>query len=208
MMLIRLITLPLLILSASFSIQAHAEPAHIYNDALSLAASGDEHASVSKLTDAARLLHVESIWRERMLTAATLIQMRAELSIIPQFTQTSVHKIFAEVFIEKTPAPKSESSWEAGVMATIVPGAGHLWLGRAQDAFTAALLVWPMIALTLWAGFRRMGPVTLFFALITAWLWSGTVYSAISLAEREAMEAYLIWWQGLWQASGLPGRPW
>ncbi len=197
-----------LALPAFFTIQASAEPAHVYNDAISLAAKGDENASVSMLTGAASLLHDENIWRERMLTAASLIQMREELSIKPRFVQSSVHKTFAESFMEKTPVPESESSWLSGAIATIIPGAGHLWLGRVQDAFTAALLVWPMIALTVWAGFRRMGPVTLFFALITAWLWSGTVYSAVSLAERGTVEAYLIWWQGLWQASGLPGRPW
>ncbi len=207
-MLTRLIALFLFILSVFASIQADAEPAHVYNDAISLAAKGNESASVSMLTGAASLLHDESIWRERMLTAASLIQMREEFSIKPRFVQPSVHKTFAESFMEKTPVPESESSWVPGAIATIIPGAGHLWLGRVQDAFTAALLVWPMITLTVWAGFRRMGPVTLFFALITAWLWSGTVYSAVSLAERGTVEAYLIWWQGLSQASGLPGRPW
>ena len=207
-MLTRLIALSLFIITAGFSFPAYAEPAHVYNDAISLAASGDEHASVSMLTGAAGLLHNENIWRERMLIAASLIQMREELSINPRFVQPSVHKTFAESFMEKTPAPEPEFSWLPGAIATIIPGAGHLWLGRVQDAFTAALLVWPMIALTLWAALRRMGPVTLFFALITAWLWSGTVYSAVSLAERGSVEAYLVWWQGVWQASGLPGRPW
>jgi len=53
-----------------------------------------------------------------------------------------------------------------------------------------------------------MGPVTVFFVLTTLWLWSGSVFSAVSLAERGSFEAYVLWWQGLWQASGLPGRPW
>ena len=94
------------------------------------------------------------------------------------------------------------------ILATIFPGAGHAWQGRWQDAWVAAIMVWPMLILTLWAASRRMGPVTIFFAMITAWLWSGTVFSSISLAERGGMESYLLWWQGVWQASGLPGRPW
>ena len=70
------------------------------------------------------------------------------------------------------------------------------------------MLVWPMLLLTLWAARRHMGPVTVFFALITVWLWSGTVFSSMSLAERASFEAYTLWWQGLWQASGLQGQPW
>ena len=100
------------------------------------------------------------------------------------------------------------ADWLPGLLATIFPGAGHAWQERWNDAVVAAIMVWPMLILTLWAAYRRMGPVTIFFAMITAWLWSGTVFSAISLAERGDVEAYLVWWQGLWQASALPGRPW
>ena len=53
-----------------------------------------------------------------------------------------------------------------------------------------------------------MGPVTAFFALVTAWLWSGSVFSAIALAERGGMEAYLDWWRELWRFAAIPGRPW
>jgi len=61
---------------------------------------------------------------------------------------------------------------------------------------------------TFWADRRDMGPVTVFFAMITAWLWSGMVFSATSLAERGGYELYYAWWQQLWQASGLPSKPW
>jgi hypothetical protein len=111
-------------------------------------------------------------------------------------------------WLKQHPIPAVEDSIMPGLLAAIIPGSGHAWLGRWGDAGVAAMLVWPLLILTFWAARRDMGPVTVFFALITAWLWSGTVFSATSLAERGDYELYYAWWQQMWQASGLPSKPW
>ena len=186
-----------------------AVPGQAYNQSLSLTASGHEREAVAHLQGAMAVLPAGDIWQERMALAARLIEMRQQQSFIwVKLDHLSAHARLAEAYLDKQERPAIKESWLPGILATVFPGAGHAWQGRWQDALVAAVMVWPMLLLTLWAACRHMGPVTLFFAIITAWLWSGTVFSAISLAERGDFENYLIWWQGLWQASALPGRPW
>ncbi len=184
-------------------------PQEVYEQAIVMAASGHEKEAIAHLQGAAAVLSVGDIWQERMALAAMLIDMRQHQNFKPkQFNDRSTHARLAGAYLKEHTRPEVKNSWLPGVLATIFPGAGHAWQGRWRDAWVAAIMIWPMIILTLWAARRRMGPVTLFFAMITAWLWSGSVFSAVSLAERGAFDLYLAWWQGLWQASALPGRPW
>ena len=183
----------------------HADAGQAYRQAIALAAQGRGAEAVAMLrgfSDAAT-----GVWKERATTAAALIDMRLKRRNVP-LEVGSFNDVLVEQYRRQHPAPKQADVRLVGAAATLIPGAGHAWLGRWHDAGIAALMVWPMIVLTLWAAKRRMGPVTVFFALLTLWLWSGSVFSAVSLAERGGFEAYAAWWQGLWQASGLPGRPW
>lgn len=199
----------LLILFISTSPNSQAGPAEAYQQAINLAAQGHEQASVTALTALMEALPQNSTWHERMHAAKQLISMRIERQTdFPTQLHANNYLLLASTYANSQPPLNEIKTWPAAIFATLFPGAGHAWQGRWNDAKTAAIMVWPMLLLTLWAFKRGMGPVTLFFTLITLWLWSGTIFSSISLAERGNIEHYLSWWQNSWQSSGLPGRPW
>jgi len=181
--------------------------AEIYYQDMALAAGGRGAEAVAMLDGAVAVMPPSDIWRSRMQAATALLAMQQRHAAAPALAAENRHVPLMRHYLQLHPVPEATQAWWPALLG-VVPGAGHLWLGRLHDAATAALLVWPMLLLTFWAMRRGMGPVTLFFAGITIWLWSGTIFSAYSLAERGDLESYLGWWQGLWQASGLPGRPW
>jgi len=187
----------------------HADSATAYRHAVNMAAQGDDRTALATLNALADTAPAQSAWRQRMLAAQQLIRMRmAHQSSFSAQSGPNQYLALASVYAAAHPLLQDIKRWPAILLAVIFPGAGHAWQERWKDAGMAALMVFPMLILTVWAAKRRMGPVTVFFALITVWLWSGTVFSSISLAERGNAEAYMAWWQGVWQASGLPGRPW
>jgi len=193
-----------------FSLQAQAvEPSSVvYQQSLLLASQGKLEQSIIALQAASAVLPQGDIWRERMLAASLLLAMqKQQLTQLAPIKDNNYLKL-ADSYQQGNLQPQAIQIWPAALLASIFPGAGHAWLGRWHDAGVAALFVWPLLLLTLWAARRKMGPVTVFFALLTLWLWSGTVFSAISLAERGSFDMYMQWWQQLWQASALPGRPW
>jgi len=190
---------------AGYAQPAFADASDAYHRAIVLAVEGRDAEAVAMLAGAVET--APEIWGERMRLAAFLLAMRGRLGTeLP--AGESLNVALLATYAHTHAAPPPADSRVAGILAALLPGAGHAWLGRWHDAGTSALLVWPILLLTLWAWRRGMGPLTVFFALITIWLWSGSVFSAVSLAERGGFEAYVLWWQGLWQASGLPGRPW
>jgi len=207
-----LYVLGLCMVVVSFTTGVDAAPRDVYRQAVQLAAQGQDGEAAAMLAGAVNTLRGQDIWKERMLAAAALLDMRKGQAMKPPLTfnpaSDSIHAELAEQYIHTHPEPEQVHVWIPGLLATMFPGSGHAWLKRWHDARVAAMLVWPMLILTFWAWKRRMGPVTVFFGLLTLWLWSGTVFSAVSLAERGNMEAYMAWWQGLWQFAGLPGRPW
>jgi len=193
-----------------FAVPAHAEEpsAQVYHTAIGMAAQGKTAEAVAALQAASAMLPAQNMWQQRMITAAMLLQMKQQqLHSLPALASNS-NLLLADAYIRTHPATSPHNPWFAGSLGTLFPGAGHAWLGRWHDARMAAILVIPMLLLTLWAARRQMGPVTLFFAAITLWLWSGTIFSAISLSQRENMEAYMQWWQPMWQAAALSGQPW
>jgi len=188
---------------------SQAGPAEAYRMAINLASQGQEQQSITTLSALIETQPSQSNWRERMLAAKQLIGMKTERQTnFPAQSIPNPYISLASTYASSHPLFNETDTWPTALLATLFPGAGHAWLGRWHDARTAALMVWPMLLLTLWAFKRGMGPVTLFFTLITLWLWSGSVFSAISLAERGSIETYIIWWQNVWLSSALPGRPW
>jgi hypothetical protein len=192
------------------TIQSEAGSEHTYQQSIQLAATGHEAEAIAALYAVASVLSDQDIWKARMQAAAILLDMkRRQHTNLPVHVQYKDNLTLAAAYAGANQQPGAKTSWPAVVLlAVVIPGAGHAWQGRWRDAGTAAVMVWPLLILTLWAARRKMGPVTVFFALITVWLWSGTVFSAMSLVERASMETYMVWWQGLWQASALPGQPW
>jgi len=185
-----------------------AKAAQVYHQSLVLAAQGKTQQAVVALQAASRVLAKQDVWQARMQAAAALLQMQKTQSKAIPKTERNDYLAMASAYVRGHQKPEATAIWPAAVLATLLPGAGHAWLGRWHDTLMAACFVWPFLCLTFWAGKRKMGPVTVFFALLTVWLWSGTVFSAISLAERGSFELYLQWWQGVWQAAALPGRAW
>ncbi|HCS12297.1 MAG: hypothetical protein COS82_11370 [Zetaproteobacteria bacterium CG06_land_8_20_14_3_00_59_53] len=195
----------LVVLLAGQATPAQADASDAYHRAIDLATQGRDAEAVAMLAGAHEV--APDVWAERMRLAAALISMRTRQAVEPPAAD-GLNAALVNAYAQAHTAPSSADSRTTGLLAALFPGAGHAWLHRWHDAGTAALLVWPMLLLSLWAWRRGMGPVTVFFVLTTLWLWSGSVFSAVSLAERGSFEAYVLWWQGLWQASGLPGRPW
>ena len=177
----------------------------IYQLALQQAASGHDDEAVNTLNQALQSPFVDGAWRERLVLAAGLLEMKAARASQPVFAAATPQTRMVEAYLTGHAAPRQSIEWAPALLGAVIPGAGHLWLGRYHDAAISAILVVPMLLLTFWAARRKMGPVTVFFFMITAWLWSGTVFSVYSLTERTFAEAYLGWWQGVWQAAALPG---
>ncbi len=189
--------------------QSYADAQQQYTEQLQQAAAGHSAQAAESLRRLASGLLPDDPWRARMLTAAGLLEMRTQRqSHLPEMAVPTLQQQLAARFIARHPLPETRATWLVATFAVLLPGGGHALLGRWHDVGVVAMLVWPMLGLTLWAARRRMGPVTVFFGLITLWLWSGSVYSAISLHERNMLEQYFSWWQGVWQAAGLPGEPW
>jgi len=187
---------------------AHAAtPERVYHVAMTLASQGRQAEAIAALQAAAALLPEQNLWQARMLAAATLLQLRQHQQWhIPRSTNPNLE--LARKFAQQHPHPMPASTRITTTLAMLLPGAGHWFLGRHHDAMVAFWMVMPMFLLSVWAWRRRMGPVTVFFVAITLWLWSGTIFSAISLSERGNFEAYTQWWQHVWQAAALSGRPW
>jgi len=188
---------------------AWATPIEVYRQAVQVAAEGHDREAVALLQGGLGVLPPgASVARERLAAAAALLAMRDHLALQPGLLGAGAPAAAVRGYLASHPAPPRGRPWVAPLLGAVLPGAGHAWLGRWRDAATTAVMVLPMLLLTFWAWRRRMGPVTLFFALITVWLWSGTLFSAYSLARRGDLHGYLVWWHGVWEASGLPGRPW
>ena len=193
---------------------ASAAPEQVWQESIRLAQTGQDRQAIAVLSGALLQSNEKnSVWSQRFDIAKRLLELRLNAKINSEYsvldtTGNNQYGMLMQGWLDTHPKPQVEESIMPGLLAAILPGTGHAWLGRWGDAGVAAMLVWPLLILTFWAARRDMGPVTVFFALITAWLWSGTVFSATSLAERGDFEIYYAWWQQMWAASGLPSRPW
>ncbi len=194
-------------------ITANAAPEQVWQKSMQLAQQGQDRQALALLEGAILQSGQSTVWTQRFDIAKRLLTVRRDAkanrtynTLMPNSRKQ--HDMLMQNWLQTHPIPAVEESILPGLLAAIIPGSGHAWLGRWGDAGVSAMLVWPLLILTFWAARRDMGPVTVFFALITAWLWSGTVFSATSLAERGDFELYFAWWQEAWVASGLPSRPW
>jgi len=192
---------------------AQATPEQVWQESMKWAQQGSDRAAIAVLDGALLQAEQPDAWTQRFEMAKILLNLRREARLHqeynpPRLPANNAYAALLEHWLNTHPMPRVEPSVMPQVLGAVIPGAGHAWLGRWDDAGVAAMLVWPLLILTLWAARRDMGPVTVFFALITAWLWSGTVFSATSLAERGDFEMYYAWWQEMWTASGLPSKPW
>ena len=192
---------------------ASATSQQAWDAAMELARQGSDRQAVAMLHGAALQEEADSSWAQRFEIASQMLELRAKARYRNEYQSlapmpNNQYAMLMGNWLRQHPLPKAEGSSIPGVLASIIPGSGHAWMGRWGDAGVSAMLVWPLLILTFWAARREMGPVTVFFALITAWLWSGTVFSAVSLAERGDFELYYGWWQQMWNASGLPSKPW
>ncbi len=192
---------------------ASATPEQVWQESMKLAQQGQDKQAIAVLEGAILQSGQSDAWTQRFAMAKRLLKLRYEAKKHgeyrpPLLTGNNPYELLMENWLKQHPLPQVQDSVLPMLLASIIPGAGHAWLGRWGDAGVAAMLVWPLLILTFWAARRDMGPVTVFFALITAWLWSGTVFSATSLAERGDYELYYAWWQQMWTASGLPSKPW
>jgi len=184
-----------------------ASPQQLYQQAIQEAAQGNISRANTRLQAGMQLLAPNHIWYTRMQAASYLLQMRLSQKVTWK-PLAPMQQNLAQAYVQQQGVPQASPEWVVGSLATFLPGSGHAYLGLWRDALSAVILVIPMLVLTLWAARRAMGPVTIFFSMITVWLWSGTVFSAVSLAERGSQEEYLFWWKGLWQAAALLGQPW
>ncbi|MCF6208359.1 MAG: hypothetical protein L3J61_03075 [Ghiorsea sp.] len=194
-------------------ITANAAPEQVWQKSMQLAQQGQDRQAIALLEGAILQSGQPTVWTQRFDIAKRLLTLRRDAKINSAYNtlmpnNRNQHDMLMQNWLQTHPIPAVEESIMPGLLAAIIPGSGHAWLGRWGDAGVAAMLVWPLLILTFWAARRDMGPVTVFFALITAWLWSGTVFSATSLAERGDFEMYYAWWQEAWVASGLPSNPW
>ncbi len=191
----------------------HASPEQVWQQSMQLAQQGQDRQAIAVLEGAILQSGQSNVWTQRFDIAKRLLKLRYDAKVNSTYNtlmpnRNNQYDMLMQSWLQQHPIPAVEESIMPGLLAAIIPGAGHAWLGRWGDAGVSAMLVWPLLILTFWAARRDMGPVTVFFALITAWLWSGTVFSATSLAERGDYELYYAWWQQMWTASGLPSKPW
>lgn len=192
---------------------AQASSEQVWQQSMALAQQGQDKQAIALLEGAILQSGQANVWTQRFDIAKRLLKLRRDAKVNSTYNTLipnshNQYDRLMQAWLQQHPLPAVEESIMPALLAAIIPGSGHAWLGRWSDAGVAAMLVWPLLILTFWAARRDMGPVTVFFALITAWLWSGTVFSATSLAERGDFEVYYAWWQQMWAASGLPSRPW
>lgn len=200
-------------LSVGFTATAEAGPQQVWQDAMAHATQGRDLQAIAMLQGAKLQGSVDDVWAQRFDIASRILKLREQAKHDSLYNPLMLggdnqYQFLMASWLQQHPMPEMRKSSLPSILASIIPGAGHAWLGRWGDAGVSAMLVWPFLILTFWAARRNMGPVTVFFALITAWLWSGTIFSATSLAERGDYELYYAWWKEMWMASGLPMRPW
>ncbi|MGC8808638.1 MAG: tetratricopeptide repeat protein, partial [bacterium] len=107
--------------------------------------------------------------------------------------------------LEKINEVPQKSPMVAGVLAAILPGAGHLYCARYRDATMAFLLnaafIWGMVAAFQHENYA-VGAILTFFEL--GW-YSGNIYSAISSAHKYNKQKKKEYLQDLEKGSYLLG---
>ena len=108
--------------------------------------------------------------------------------------------------MEEVPALPRRNPWVAGGLAALLPGSGHLYVGRLKDAATSFLLNGAFIAgaaLAVRKGYPITGGIVSFFEL--GW-YLGGISTAASGAEQFTRDQETQWLEKLGQRWELPSR--
>jgi|Deesub1362A_J573_1020465.scaffolds.fasta_scaffold00140_7 hypothetical protein len=104
-----------------------------------------------------------------------------------------------------------KSPWKAGLLAFLLPGAGHLYCGRKRDAFVVFSVNAAFIAATVEAIEKDNPPLAAGMALAELIWYSGNIFSAVGSAHKHnrrlkerLLEEILLPWDRLdpWRRDG------
>ncbi|MDQ7005105.1 MAG: hypothetical protein Q9N67_09410 [Ghiorsea sp.] len=148
----------------------NAAPEEVWQESMQLAKIGQDRQAIAVLNGAILQSRQSTVWTQRFDIAKRLLMLRLHAKsnssyniLIPK--SDNQYDMLMKGWLESHPIPQVEASFMPGLLAAILPGTGHAWLGRWGDAGVAAMLVWPLLILTFWAARRDMGPVTVFFCI-------------------------------------------
>lgn len=116
-------------------------------------------------------------------------QARQVLGTLPSHDPLAQRALALQEELRLSPLPPQKSPGYAGVLAGILPGAGHLYAGKPWQALTAFVLNGVFLAGAAYAvheGFETTGAILLFFE--TGW-YLGNIQSAME-AARQANRQY------------------
>ena len=100
--------------------------------------------------------------------------------------ESRLHSAGEEVrqILTETSQAKRKSPTTAGVLAAIVPGAGHLYCERAGDAAVAFLLTGAFVLATVEAFDQNHEGLGVGLAVVTAAIYAGNIFSAVNVAHK------------------------
>ncbi|MBF0190912.1 MAG: tetratricopeptide repeat protein [Magnetococcales bacterium] len=100
---------------------------------------------------------------------------------LPRFKEP-VHAMLREV--EELPQLPYKDPWISGLLTAVLPGAGHLYLDRPDDAGVAFLSNGLLMAGTIQAFSKGVSGLGVALAVIEWGWYSGTIFSAVSLTHK------------------------
>jgi tetratricopeptide (TPR) repeat protein len=120
-------------------------------------------------------------------------QASEKLKIFPlQDWEKAIHR----EYFQKAQTLPYFSPTTAGLLAAVLPGAGHWYLGRRQDALIAfsinGLFTWAAVS-SFEQGNKGLG--TLLAVIELAW-YSGNIYSAVNSAHKHNRKLETDFWEG------------
>lgn len=88
--------------------------------------------------------------------------------------------------------PAADKKATIAAFVSVIPGAGHLWLGDWRTALTAFVLNMLFIWALVFALKNKHWPYAAVWGLVVSILYTGTLFSAYALGQRDVREARLI----------------
>ncbi|MBF0418170.1 MAG: tetratricopeptide repeat protein [Magnetococcales bacterium] len=100
----------------------------------------------------------------------------------PRFMEP-VHELLRE--LDQLPKLPYKDPWISGLLTAAVPGAGHLYLDRAEDAGVALLSNGLLLAGTIQAFSKGISGLGAALGVVELGWYSGTIFSAVSLTHKQ-----------------------